>query len=170
MDAVIHHTYRRLVNGSECGQHLFMSLVSDDQSFLTVNPYILLSLVSFGLFNLLFTLTKWFWYIFAVSPRSQAERRKNDLCTLYAVSSTIFILGDWLIFYAPQPIDPDWSNVGANYLTLCTYLVAFCTAMVTVITTRNTWEDSLNTKVHHIHNKRIHYLKVFLFFIIGSKY
>lgn len=123
------------------------SVLSVDPNFLAANTYILPFLVALGLFNLLVTLVRWFWYLWTVTPRNSSEKLRNDLCSAYAIFATIFILGDWLIFFAPQPIDPDWSNVGAKYLSLYTYLMAFCTVMVTVITTRNAREDSINTKV-----------------------
>ena len=126
---------------STCG---FLSV---DPTFVTANVYILLFLVALGLLTLLVSLVRWFWYILTITPRSENEKRRNYLCTVYAVCSTIFILGDWLIFFAPQPIEPDWSNMGTNYLTLYTYLMAFCTVMVTVVTTRTNREDSKNTKV-----------------------
>jgi signal transduction histidine kinase len=71
------------------------------------------------------------------------------MCSIYAISYTIFILGDWLIYFAPQPINPDWSNVGANYLTMYTYLMAGCTLVITVITSRFARLEAEDSKVSY---------------------
>jgi len=69
------------------------------------------------------------------------------MCSTYAVCYTTFIFGDWLIFFAPQPLTPDWTNVGTNYLTMYTYLMAGCTLVITVITSRFARFEAEDSKV-----------------------
>jgi len=113
----------------------------------TVCVSFLLVSVSIGFLSLIASVVRWIYYLskFKVEEASEEENLKNYLCSAYIIAFVIFIFGDWLIFYIP--VEQSWSNIGENYLTMYTCLMAFCTMVVTIVTTRVTRHEANESKV-----------------------
>lgn len=131
----------------------------------TVNEGIVPTLISLGLFILVLTILRWFFFrqstIFAskicsdshdslemMNDAHNSEQRKaNLLCSVYGVFLGIFLFGDWILFYIPLPISSPWSLVGCNYLTMYSYLMVGCTLCITVVTNHIARTDAVDARV-----------------------
>jgi hypothetical protein len=102
--------------------------------------------VALGFLSLIITLMRWIWYLRNCHALDKSEEMRNNLCSVYAFFYTVFIFGDWLIFFFPV-VPPSWMNTGVNYLTLYTYLMAGCILMTTLIANRLSRIDANETKV-----------------------
>jgi len=106
-------------------------------------------LVSTALLILTVNMIRWFLF---VKRMAFSGKNENDikfvLCTVCAVCYYIFILGDWLLFYAPKSTSPMWSSIlGFNYLTMCSYLMAGSTVIISIVSSRLTRIESQESKV-----------------------
>jgi len=103
--------------------------------------------VAMGFFSLIITLLRWIWYLRTCNVLDKSEEMRNNLCSVYAFFYTVFILGDWFIFFLPV-VPTAWTSIGVNYLTLYTYLMAGCILMTNLFLNRLTRIDASGTKVN----------------------
>jgi len=119
-------------------------------NILAVNSVLLPFFVSLALLALSINMIRWFRYVKLKYNHGNNEQEdiRMILCSVCAVCYYIFILGDWLIFYAPKSTSPTWTSIlGYNYLTMYSYLMAGTILMISIISNRIIKKESLESKV-----------------------
>jgi len=127
---------------------LSFATLSSDPDLIQNFEFASLVILSIGLFFFLAHIVYWFWHFFHLDSKDVTT--ESYLCCVYSVVTSIFLLGNWLLFYCPMTFGDPWSNVGLAYLTFYTYLIASCTLCLTVISSRCARIDVLSVKVHKI--------------------
>ena len=112
------------------------------------------------------TLTKWYNYVRQLKVHEIEIHHR--FCNVYAGVYMCFLLGAWLPFMIPDMTrDPSWGlygvNYGVNYLSLYSLLLASCTVIISVMTTRLARYESNETKVIHI---ILLIIRIFFYFYI----
>ena len=119
-------------------------------NILVLNSVLLTFFVSLALLAFTINMIRWFRYVklkYCYGNNEQEDIR-IILCSVCAVCYYIFILGDWLIYYAPKSTSPTWtSRLGYNYLTLYSYLMAGAILMISVTSSRIIRKESHESKV-----------------------
>lgn len=110
-------------------------VVNRSATYIAAASVLLPFFISLGFSNLLINSIRWLYYVITVEGLDKADELRNSLCNVHVAFYTLFILGDWLIFYVPT-VPSSWTNTGVNYLTMYTYLMAICTLFLTVLSNR----------------------------------
>lgn len=122
-------------------------ILDPKNALLSASNVLLPFFVSIGLLLLIIATGRWIHFCITVPTADKSDELRNRVCSLYVFFGILFILADWLIFYFPLDDFPDWTNIGANYLTLYTYMMAFCVLMITALTNRICRLDANEGKV-----------------------
>jgi len=106
-------------------------------------------LAVFGVLMLTINTIRWFQYVRYTHKfgNSENEDSKVVLCSVCSVLFLLFILGDWCIWPAESTEEESWSSIGSNYLIVYTLLMSGCTLMLTMISTRLSRMEALESKV-----------------------
>lgn len=121
-------------------------LSNSSQSFMKFTSIVLPFCVALGILNILVNSIRWIHYVLTCEKGDKTEELKKLLISVSCMFYFIFVSGDWLIFFVPN-VSLGWTNVGAYYLTLYTYLMALCTLCLTIISSRLLRIEATEAKV-----------------------
>ena len=107
-------------------------------------------LVSTAFLFLTVNVIRWFWFV--KKKFSNGKHEEDDikliLMTVCAFCYYAYILGDWLLVYAPPSTSLSWlSLLGHDYLTMLAYFMSGIILVISVVSSRLTRIESHESKV-----------------------